>query len=611
VNGVLAADAVEPALAAVVDAAVRLPGADIAGVLLADEHGDTAAMHACAGRWTVHSVNLRVRRGHGLAGHILDTRKPWKVDDYARDRSISADEFSRVLADDGTRAGLGAPMLAGEDLVGVLMVWSRRCGAFDVAATQALVTLAELAALAVTAQRASRAARREVVDLAAACAALSGRVAAHERGAALRDELAGLLLAGAAPAALLTAACTHTGGDAVLLDTGLGELAACGTAGPVRERVARHVRRAGSGSSSGSGSGEAVLPPGPGFPRWTLLRPVVADGVLLARLGLGLPHPPEAADHATAGHLATACALHLARERAVGEARSRAHADFVWQLLEGLVDEPVAHARARQLGAPLPGRLRVAVVPMTPRDDDSTRLDALVGVAERAARTAGAVVLAGRRGSTIALVLGAEDGTGSDAGDIARDDREPAAARAVVEQVVRALRRHAGAAVGAAGVSACVGFSADLRDAHRQARHAQAVAAAEPGSVRAGAVLFDELGLLRFLLAPSDRADQVRYARSVLGPVLDYDREHRTELVATLGAYLDEGGSLTRTAERLFVHPKTVRYRLRRVEELTRRDLAGSHDRFDAQLAITILRAHAVGDVQDDPTAAPVSSRFS
>jgi sugar diacid utilization regulator len=593
------ADAVEPALAAVVDAAVRLPGADIAGVLLADERGDTAAMHACAGRWTVHSVNLRVRRGHGLAGHILDTRKPWKVDDYTRDRSICADEFSRVLADDGTRAGLGAPMLAGEDLVGVLMVWSRRCGAFDVAATQALVTLADLAALAVTAQRVSRAARREAVDLAATCAALSARVTAHERGAALRDELAGLLLAGAAPATLLTAACTHTGGDAVLLDTALGELAACGTAGPVRERVARHVRRAGSSSGSGSFD-EAVLPPGPGFPRWTLLRPVVADGVLLARLGLGLPHPPEAADHATAGHLATACALHLARERAVGEARSRAHADFVWQLLEGLVDEPVAQARARQLGVALPRRLRVAVVPVMRRDDDGPRLDVLVGVAERAARGAGAVVLAGRRGSTIALVLGAED--------VAGDDREPAVARVVVEQVVGALRRHAGAAVGAAGVSACVGFSADLRDAHRQARHAQAVAAAEPGTVRAGAVLFDELGLLRFLLAPSDRADQLRYARSVLGPVVDYDREHHTDLVATLGAYLDEGGSLTRTAERLFVHPKTVRYRLRRVEELAHRDLAGSHARFDAQLAITILRAHAI-DAAPSPATLPDPTR--
>ena len=95
----------DPALAAAVEAAARLPGADIAGVLLTDDAGETATMHACAGRWTVHSLNLRVRRGHGLAGRILHTRRPWKVDDYTCDRSIKADDFALILADDGTGPG--------------------------------------------------------------------------------------------------------------------------------------------------------------------------------------------------------------------------------------------------------------------------------------------------------------------------------------------------------------------------------------------------------------------------------------------------------------------------------------------------------------------------
>jgi DNA-binding PucR family transcriptional regulator len=190
----------------------------------------------------------------------------------------------------------------------------------------------------------------------------------------------------------------------------------------------------------------------------------------------------------------------------------------------------------------------------------------------------------GCREATLALVLGAD----------AVSPDEPAASRAAVEKVLLAMRRHG--AAGAAGVSTCVEFSADLRHAYRQARHALAVAVTDRSD---GPVLFDELGVLRFLLGPSDRADQHRYARSVLGPVLDYDAEHHTDLVATLGAYLDEGASLTRTAARLFVHPKTVRYRMRRVEELTSRDLAGRRDRFDVQLAIAILRALAV---QDEPS---------
>lgn len=162
----------------------------------------------------------------------------------------------------------------------------------------------------------------------------------------------------------------------------------------------------------------------------------------------------------------------------------------------------------------------------------------------------------------------------------------------------------------AAGVSACVDWSADLRAAHRQARYALAAATsgAAASGAAAGVVLFDELGLLQFLLAPSDRTDQLRYARSVLGPAIDYDAEHHTDLVATLSAYLDDGCSLTRAADRLYVHPKTVRYRLRRVEELTGRDLAGQADRFDAQLAIAILAALHLDeqglDDQEPPPAA-------
>lgn len=56
-------------------------------------------------------------------------------------------------------------------------------------------------------------------------------------------------------------------------------------------------------------------------------------------------------------------------------------------------------------------------------------------------------------------------------------------------------------------------------------------------------------------------------------------------------AYLAEDCSLQRAAARLHVHPKTVQYRLGRVEALTGRDLSSQHDRFEAQLAITIIRA--------------------
>ncbi len=53
-----------------------------------------------------------------------------------------------------------------------------------------------------------------------------------------------------------------------------------------------------------------------------------------------------------------------------------------------------------------------------------------------------------------------------------------------------------------------------------------------------------------------------------LGTLLDYDRRNKTTLVQTLEAALDEGGVLTVSAERLCIHPNTLKYRLQRIEEI-------------------------------------------
>ncbi|MFC5950975.1 PucR family transcriptional regulator, partial [Pseudonocardia lutea] len=50
------------------------------------------------------------------------------------------------------------------------------------------------------------------------------------------------------------------------------------------------------------------------------------------------------------------------------------------------------------------------------------------------------------------------------------------------------------------------------------------------------------------------------------------------ELLRTLGAYLEGGSALEACARALFVHPNTVRYRLRRVSELTGRSPSDPRD---------------------------------
>ena len=131
------------------------------------------------------------------------------------------------------------------------------------------------------------------------------------------------------------------------------------------------------------------------------------------------------------------------------------------------------------------------------------------------------------------------------------------------------------------GVSSEV-TGAALEGAIHAARHAADVARASERQVAVVAAgdLDSALSLVSIL------PDRVRreYAVRVLGPVLEYDGD--SGLLETLREFLAQGGSWNRTAEVLHVHLNTVRYRIKRVEELLGRDLGSTTDRLDVFLAL-------------------------
>jgi DNA-binding PucR family transcriptional regulator len=65
-------------------------------------------------------------------------------------------------------------------------------------------------------------------------------------------------------------------------------------------------------------------------------------------------------------------------------------------------------------------------------------------------------------------------------------------------------------------------------------------------------------------------------------------RAHSTDLLSTLWCYLDNGRSLEATARELFVHPNTVRYRLKRVSEVIGWDATGARESLILQAALII-----------------------
>jgi DNA-binding PucR family transcriptional regulator len=61
-------------------------------------------------------------------------------------------------------------------------------------------------------------------------------------------------------------------------------------------------------------------------------------------------------------------------------------------------------------------------------------------------------------------------------------------------------------------------------------------------------------------------------------------------LTGTLDAYLDSGGAIEACARKLFVHPNTVRYRLKRIADFTGRDPTTPRDAYVLRVASTVGR---------------------
>lgn len=105
---------------------------------------------------------------------------------------------------------------------------------------------------------------------------------------------------------------------------------------------------------------------------------------------------------------------------------------------------------------------------------------------------------------------------------------------------------------------------------------------------------FGDLGIHRLLLQVPELSELRSFADDVLGRLGRGERERRGEYLTTLACYLRENGSPQRAARYLHVHPNTVAYRVKRIEEITGLSLDNYRDRLTAQVALEIL--DALGD---------------
>jgi purine catabolism regulator len=126
-----------------------------------------------------------------------------------------------------------------------------------------------------------------------------------------------------------------------------------------------------------------------------------------------------------------------------------------------------------------------------------------------------------------------------------------------------------------------------LRLSFHEARCAlEAVRLQSNGAGAEAVASYADLGAFQLLLSLQDDDALLSYCRGVLGPVEAGEGEYGDELLRSLDVFIEHNGHWEKAANALYCHRHTLRYRIRRVEQLTGRDFSTARDRIEFWLAL-------------------------
>jgi purine catabolism regulator len=286
-------------------------------------------------------------------------------------------------------------------------------------------------------------------------------------------------------------------------------------------------------------------------------------------------------DRLTLHQAVTIVALELLRRRIAEDTERRLAGDVLNAIVSGDLAGPELVRRLEPFGL---AEHVGAIVLASPRPGSSALGEAEAALAAALRGEAAQGLVARSEGLACALVPGLEE------------EELFALAGRVGARVARAVGSSArlGAGRAVAGAQARRSFHEA-----RCALEARALAAMDGGPAErngdggepsaAGEAIvatYRDLGSFQLLLALQDDDALRLFCDSILAPIEQSEGAYGGELMRSLEAFIEENGQWERAAKRLYCHRHTLRYRMRRVEELTGRSLGNARDRIEFWLAL-------------------------
>ena len=319
-----------------------------------------------------------------------------------------------------------------------------------------------------------------------------------------------------------------------------------------------------------------------------LALPVAADGAPRPPSGPGSRRVPEAwlvaikdagplsdFDRLTLHQAVTIVALELLRARVAGETERRLAGDVLDAIASGELTGPEVARRLGPFG--LSDRVAAIVLRPSPERRAGPGSDSAEGVLWSALREEATPALVASVGAlACALIPGASD------------EELLALAQRVLMAADGELRGE---------VRAGIGRTVPVLEARRSFHEARCALEAQTLGVassdgngsrpeRPRVATYKDLGSFQLLLSLQDDEALRLFCDSILGPIEESEGAYGGELMRSLEAFIEENGQWERAARRLYCHRHTLRYRIRRVEELTGRNLSSARDRIEFWLAL-------------------------
>jgi purine catabolism regulator len=316
--------------------------------------------------------------------------------------------------------------------------------------------------------------------------------------------------------------------------------------------------------------------PTPGLAR--LVSPIITKNIGRGYLSIiGRDTELDDIDLLVAEHGAAACALEMAKAKAISDTEKRLRGTFLDRLLIGDVSLQEAIRQGERFEHDMTQtHLAIVLAWQGEKAPSNRRLETLVnGVV--ASQHASALVWQRERENEL-LVFHA---TSSEVKETVEASIK--LAKAFTSEV---QRQYPGARV-AVGLGQAARDITAWRNSHRDAVQALELAA----RLHTDTPLYiGDLGVYQLILSLSDRDKLLAFCQKTLGSLEDYDHRQNADLIKTLEAFFACHGNLSQTADMLIVHRNTLLYRMNRINDIAQIELERPEIRLALHLALTIRR---------------------